>query len=106
MVPSNEVWLSGFLAVIHHRFRRTFWAVVLAGVATVNASAEIVLQDFFSQPAGNVTNSVPWIDVQGNGWEVGSPPSELALDGNGHLFNGAANAAAGAGIRQIGRVHG
>ena len=101
MVPSNEVWLSGFLAVIHHRFRRTFWAVVLAGVATVNASAEIVLQDFFSQPAGNVTNSVPWIDVQGNGWEVGSPPSELALDGNGHLFNGAANAAAGAGIRLV-----
>src|ERR1017187_7062437 len=101
MVPNLEAGLRSLRAAIHHRCRWVFWAVVLAGVATVNASAEIVLQDFFSQPAGNVTNSVPWIDVQGNGWEVGSPPSELALDGNGHLFNGAANAAAGAGIRLV-----
>jgi hypothetical protein len=101
MAPNIEVWLPGFPAVIRHRCWRPFGAVVLAVFATVNAPAEIIFQDFFSQPAGNVTNSVPWIDVQGNGWEVGSPPSELALDGNGHLYNGAANAAAGAGIRLV-----
>ena len=77
------------------------WVVVLASFAGSNATAEIIFQDFFTQPAGNVTNSVPWIDVQGNGWDVSSPPSELALDGNGHLYNGAVNAAAGAGIRLV-----
>lgn len=101
MVPNIEVWLPGFPAVIHRRCRWVLWAVVLAWVAAVNAQAEIVFQDFFTQPAGNVTNSVPWIDVQGNGWEAGSPPSELALDGNGHLYNDAVNAATGAAIQLV-----
>lgn len=101
MVPNLEAGLRSLRAAIHHRCRQVFWAVVLAGIAAVNAPAEIIFQDFFTQPAGNVTNSVPWIDVQGNGWEAGSPPSELALDGNGHLYSGAVNAAAGAGIRLV-----
>jgi hypothetical protein len=83
------------------RCRWLLLVVVLAGVAAANAPAEIVFQDFFTQPAGNVTNSVPWIDVEGNGWEAGSPPSELMLDGNGHLYNGAINAAAASGIQLV-----
>ena len=48
---------------MHDPYRWVLLAVLLAGVAAVNAPAEIVFQDFFTQPAGNVTNSVPWIDV-------------------------------------------
>ena len=100
MAPGTDTRYSTFLAIIHDRCRWALWAVVLAGVAAVNAPAEIVFQDFFIQPAGNVTNSVPWIDVQGDGWEVGAS-SQLALDGSGHLYNGAVNAAAAAGIQLV-----
>ena len=72
-----------------------------AAVAAVNAPAEIVFQDFFAQPAGNITGSVPWIDVEGNGWQSGATASGLAVDGNGHLYNGAANAGAAAGVQLI-----
>jgi hypothetical protein len=46
-------------------------------------SAEIVFQDFFRQPATNLTNSVPWMDVDGNGWPTGAAASQLVLDGGG-----------------------
>jgi hypothetical protein len=79
--------------------RCRFPAVVIAGLAVANASSEIIFQDFFRQPAGNLSNSVPWIDVQGNGWQSGAVAvSQLALDGQGHLYNSAANAAAAGGI--------
>jgi hypothetical protein len=87
--------------VILCRLSRRLLTVVLAGTAAVNTPAEIVFQDFFTQTAGNVTNSVPWIDVEGNGWRSGAVPSQLALDGDGHLYNGVANAAATAGIQLI-----
>jgi len=48
---------------------------------------------FFAGPAGNITNSVPWIDVEGNGWQSGlSSASQLSLDGAGHIYNAAASA--------------
>jgi hypothetical protein len=75
--------------------------VVLTGVAAVNVSAEIVFQDFFTQSATNVTNSVPWINVEGTGWQSASAASQLALDGSGHLYNAAANAGAAAGVQLI-----
>jgi hypothetical protein len=70
-------------------------------LAAIHAPAEIVFQDFFTQPAGNITNSVPWIDVQGNGWQSGPAPSQLSLDGNGHLYNAAANAGSAAGVQLV-----
>jgi hypothetical protein len=77
-------------------------AVVLALLAAAHASAEIIFQDFFTQPAGNLSNSVPWIDAEGFGWQSGAVAvSQLALDGQGHLYNSAPNAAAAAGIPLI-----
>src|SRR4029077_2503069 len=65
------------------------------------ASAEFVFQDFFTEPARNITNSVPWIDVEGTGWQSAAVPSHLVLDGHGHLYNAAANAGAAAGIQLV-----
>lgn len=54
---------------------------------------EIIFQDFFGNvgggvPAGaNVSNSVPFIDVEGDGWQVPPAATPLSLDGQGHLFN-------------------
>ena len=45
---------------------------------------------------GNVSNSVPWIDVEGKGWQAGG--TAVALDGNGHIYDSAAGPAA-AGIQ-------
>ncbi|MGA2685791.1 MAG: hypothetical protein ABSF51_12130 [Verrucomicrobiota bacterium] len=70
-------------------------------VVAVNMSAEVVFQDFFTQPAGNITNSVPWIDVEGNGWQSGPTASQLATDGGGHLYNAAVSAGAAAGVQLI-----
>ena len=83
--------------------RRLTWAFLVVGLAVVvvNASAEVVFQDFFTQPATNVTNSVPWIDVEGSGWQSGVAPSQLALDGSGHLYNAAVSAGAAAGVPLI-----
>jgi hypothetical protein len=83
------------------RLSRALLVVVPAGVATVNVSAEVVFQDFFTQPAANVTNSVPWIDVEGNGWQSGSAASQLALDGSGHLYNAAASAGETVGVQLV-----
>jgi hypothetical protein len=69
--------------------------------ASADASAEIVFQDFFAQPAGSITDSVPWIDVEGNGWQSGGAATQLALDGAGHFYNSATNAGAAAGVQLI-----
>ena len=74
-------WLSRFLA--------------LALVLTLKpaASGEIIFQDFFNNGGGEATasdisNSVPFIDVQGDGWQTPPPvATPLALDGSGHVFN-------------------
>jgi hypothetical protein len=62
-----------------------FLAITLGRLLAKDVSAEVVFQDFFTQPATNLTNSVPWIDVEGNGWQAGVGLSQLALDGSGHL---------------------
>jgi hypothetical protein len=71
------------------------------GFTELPASAEVVFQDFFAHPAGNITNSVPWVDVQGGGWQSGPALSQLSLDGSGHVYNGAASAGAEAGVLLI-----
>ena len=50
------------------------------------ASAEIIFGDSFDQAAGNVTNSTPFLDVQGDGWQIPSGANPLDSDGQGHLF--------------------
>ena len=70
------------------------------GIATPE-SGEVVVQDFFTQAAGSVTNSVPWVDVQGSGWQSGVSVSQLVLDGSGHLYNAAASAEAAAGVQLV-----
>jgi len=64
----------------------TFW------LCWLNSSvfSEIVFQDSFDHGSGNITNSVPFIDVQGNGWQI-LPVGNKAinLDSNGHVFNAA-----------------
>ena len=71
------------------------------GLTELHAGAEVVFQDFFTHLAGNITNSVPWVDVQGGGWQSGPAPSQLALDGSGHVYNGAASAGSEAGVLLI-----
>ena len=73
-----------------------FLACPLA-VAPGDVWGEIMFQDFFTSPAGNLTNSAPWIDVQGNGWQTGGAVSQLFLDGSGHVYNAAASAGTAAG---------
>jgi hypothetical protein len=90
-----------FLSATCRRLRQVLLAVVLAGVTSVNVSAEVVFQDFFAQPATNITNSVPWIDVEGNGWQSGVANSLLALDGSGHIYNVAASAGAAADVQLV-----
>jgi hypothetical protein len=76
--------------------------VFFAGLAwRLSASAEIVFQDFCASPTGNLTNSTPWIDVQGNGWQTGGAASQLLLDGSGHVYNAAASVGTAAGVALI-----
>jgi hypothetical protein len=71
--------------------------MICLGLLKPDASAEIIFQDSFvnvasGNVAGNsVTNSVPFIDVEGNGWQVQSPATPLYLDGHGHLYDTAAS---------------
>ncbi len=78
-----------------------FQCVLLAawtGLDQVTIRAETVFQDSFNSAAGSVTNSLPSIDVQGNGWQVRSGASQLEVDGTGHLFNALPSSAASAGV--------
>jgi hypothetical protein len=87
--------------LLRRRLKSGLLALGLTRVASWGAPAEIVFQDFFSQPAGNITNSVPWIDVEGNGWQTAGSASPLALDGSGHVYNSATGAGAIAGVPVI-----
>ena len=78
-----------------------FLAFTLIGLIALKTSAEVIFQDFFTQSAGLVTNSIPWIDVEGMGWQSGVPATLLALDGNGHLYNSAVNAGTAAGVQLV-----
>jgi hypothetical protein len=78
-----------------------FLAIFLARLAAIQSLAEVVFQDFFTQPSGNITNSAPWIDVEGNGWQSGAAASQLALDGSGHLYNAAVSAGTTAGVQLV-----
>jgi hypothetical protein len=81
--------------------RRALFGLALLIFTGGRLRAEIVFQDFFVQPAGSVTNSMPWLDVQGNGWQVDSPASGLAIDGQGHLYNPTTNSGRAAGVQLI-----
>src|ERR1700733_11216538 len=63
-------------------------AVALLGGMGFPVFSEVIFQDNFDQGSGNITNSVPFLDVQGNGWQI-LPVGKKAvdLDGNGHCFN-------------------
>jgi hypothetical protein len=74
------------------RFQNVALATAATLLAAVSLRAEIVFQDTFVQPAGNVTNSVPWLDVQGTGWRSGASSAGLQTDGAGHLYNPSAAA--------------
>lgn len=100
MISNADARCAGFAAVIQGCSRWAFFAVLFASGTAVNAPAEIVFQDFFTAAAGDVSNSVPWIDVEGNGWEAGGATSQVELDGNGHIYDGAAGPAA-AGIQLV-----
>ncbi len=62
-------------------------------------SAETIFQDAFGNVGGGntagsaVTNSVPFIDVEGYGWQVPSVNTPLSVDGLGHLSNSSVNGA-------------
>ncbi len=101
MMPAGQVRPPKFPAIIRDRIRQALLVVVLAGIPAVNVPAEIVFQDFFTQSARSLTNSVPWIDVQGNGWQAGAGISRLAPDGSGHLYNAGVNVAAAAGVQLV-----
>ena len=100
MVSADDTRTSN-LTVIIRRLSWAFVAVVLASPKGRNASAVVVFQDFFTQPATNVANTIPCINVEGNGWLAGAAASQLALDGSGHLYNAAANAGAAAGVQLV-----
>lgn len=73
----------------------------LLAIAAGNARGEIIFQDFFTSPAGNLTNDTPWIDVQGNGWQSGGAASQFFLDGSGHVYNAATSTGTFAGVPMI-----
>lgn len=77
---------------------RVFLILMLMFPAGNRARCEIIFQDFFSQAPGSVTNSTPWVDIEGKGWQVGSPATDLELDGQGHLFNSSTNRGGSAGV--------
>ncbi len=59
-----------------------------------SAMGEIIFQDSFTHGSGEVTNSSPFLDVQGNGWQTPSGASALSSDGQGHFFATTANGGA------------
>jgi hypothetical protein len=75
--------------------------ILLAVIRPLESHGEIIFQDFFTSPAGNLTNSTPWIDAQGNGWQTGAVASQLFLDGSGHVYNATAGAGTEAGVPLI-----
>ncbi len=68
--------------------------VVLGWLESEQVGAEIIFHDSFTGGMGNVTNSTPFLDVQGDGWQMPPGANPLDSDGQGHLF--AVSAAGGA----------
>ncbi len=86
-------------SVQYSRFTWIF-VVVLGLLARGRLAAEIIFQDSFAQ-SGNVTNSVPQLDVQGGGWRAGSTTASLQVDDQGRLYNPLTNAKGSAGVQLI-----
>ncbi len=83
---------------MHHSTRSRLWLwLVIISLTSLKprASAEVIFQDAFANVGGgnvagnSVTSSVPFLDVEGAGWQVQSPAIPLSLDGQGHLFDAA-----------------
>ncbi|HEV2393319.1 MAG TPA: hypothetical protein VG146_13270 [Verrucomicrobiae bacterium] len=88
----------------YHAAHRLVLALLASGLGLLGcyrALGEIIFEDLFTQPAGSVTNSIPWIDVQGDGWQASSPALGLSIDGQGHLFNPVTNLGGSAGVPLI-----
>ncbi len=82
-----------------YKYRRWLTVMVIVLLAGVGFSAfsEVIFQDSFDQGSGNITNSVPFLDVQGNGWQIlPVGKKSVDLDGNGHCFNAATTLGAAA----------
>ena len=75
--------------------------VALCWLENAQVGAEIIFHDTFTQGIGKITNSIPILDVEGKGWKLASPNSDLELDGQGHLFNATTNVGGSAGVPLI-----
>jgi len=75
---------------IKHRSLLAVLVTALLAWRSSTVFSEIIFQDSFNQGSGSITNSIPFIDVQGNGWQI-LPLGQKAvvMDGNGHCFNAA-----------------
>ncbi len=68
-----------------------FFLVAMTLFCRLGSSAvgEIVFQDSFGHGSGNITNSIPFLDVQGDGWQTPPGAGALSSDGEGQLFDAA-----------------
>jgi hypothetical protein len=80
------------------RRRLQVWlAIICLASFKPEVSAEIIFQDAFASAGGarvagsSVTNSVPFIDVEGDGWQYPFASTSLYLDGAGHFFDASTN---------------
>ncbi|HEY1790523.1 MAG TPA: hypothetical protein VGJ73_20415, partial [Verrucomicrobiae bacterium] len=78
--------------------RIQLWLVILCfAFLDREVSGEIIFQDSFANVHGGnvagttVTNSIPFIDVEGDGWQIASANTALYLDGQGHFFDAVTN---------------
>jgi hypothetical protein len=101
MQKAVELAIHGFVDGSLRIRRFVLMAALLTGFVGGRAQAEIIFQDFFAQPAGNIATSVPWINVEGYAWQIGGGNSQVTLDGQGHIYNGASNATVAAGIALV-----
>ncbi len=75
--------------------------MTVPGLVGINrGAAEIIFGDAFNRAAGDVTNSVPWLDVQGNGWRA-SGATSLQTDGQGRVYNASTTSGGSAGVQLI-----
>ncbi len=101
MRHDNGSLLSRRLGNVLHQTGLEYLAIFLLCQALDSSSAEVVFQDYFTQPATSITNNVPWIDVKGNGWQTGGAASQLFLDGSGHVYSAAVSAGTVVGVPLI-----
>jgi hypothetical protein len=77
---------------------KPFYCVAIAAALFLSchlAGAEIIFQDWLSS-AGNITNSVPFIDVEGDSWQLVPQSASVLVDGQGHASDAAATPASAA----------